>query len=167
TTLSQLEALSDDLDRARWELEATAALIEGRPAPPEPSAEAPSHCFFDPTHGAGVEEAVLDTPAGKRTVMVCAADAEKLRRGEAPEPRRIPMGADAYPAPQVPRSGGGSGLDWLDVFSILVGGMGQGMPYDWGPGPRRQRGRMGVPFPRSRSRGSASRGNMARARRGR
>ncbi|MGQ0848215.1 MAG: hypothetical protein ACT4OP_03720, partial [Actinomycetota bacterium] len=31
TTLSQLEALSDDLDRARWELEATAALIEGRP----------------------------------------------------------------------------------------------------------------------------------------
>ena len=85
----------------------------------------PEHCFFDPTHGAGVEEAELKTPAGVRKVMVCRADAEKLRRGEAPVPRDLPMGPQRVPAPQAPRSAGGSGLDWLDVFSVIVGGMGE------------------------------------------
>jgi hypothetical protein len=168
--LVQLEDLSDDLDRARWELEATSALIEGRAPPPVPVDEKPQPCFFDPTHGAGIEEARLETPAGTRQVLVCAADAEKLRRGEAPQPRQIPMGPNAYPAPQAPRSSGGLGMDWLDIFSIVVGGMGRGMSYDWRPTPpRRSGGRIGLPFPRGRSmaRASRSRGSMARGRRGR
>ena len=51
--LPALEDLSDDLDRARWQLDATQALVKERPLPPEPQAEAPIACFFDPTHGAG------------------------------------------------------------------------------------------------------------------
>jgi exonuclease VII small subunit len=166
-TDAALEDLSDDLDRARWELEATEAIVEGRAPPQEPVDEKPQPCFFDPTHGAGVEEAELQTPAGPRKVMVCRADAEKLRKGEAPQPRQIPMGSQQYPAPQVPRSNGGLGLDWLDVFSILVGGMGQGMPYDWRPRPARNTGRVGLPFPRNRSMsgGSRSRNTMSRGRR--
>ena len=165
-TLAELEDLSDDLDRARWDLEATTALMEGRPPPPAPVDEKPEHCFFDPTHGAGVEEAELKAPAGAgevmtKKVMVCRADAEKLRRGEAPVPRDLPMGPQRVPAPQAPRSAGGSGLDWLDVFSVIVGGMGDGVDYNW---PRqsspRSSGGLGIPFPRrpsSRSSGSSSR----------
>ena len=158
TTLAELEDLSDDLDRARWDLEATTALMEGRSPPPAPVDKKPEHCFFDPTHGAGVEEAELRTPAGTRKVMVCREDAEKLRRGEAPVPRDLPMGPQRVPAPQAPRSAGGSGLDWLDVFSVIVRGMGQGVDYNW---PRqstsRSSGGLGIPFPRrSSSRSSRS-----------
>jgi len=132
TSLAQFEELSDDLDRARWELETAAALAAGRPLPAAPLSENPPACFFDPTHGAGTEEAELKTAAGSQKVWVCAPDAEKLRRGEAPTPRSIPMSAGPVPAPQAPRSHGGMGLDWLDVFSVIVGGMGNGVPYDWG-----------------------------------
>jgi len=161
TTLAALEDLSDDLDRARWDLEATTAMMEGRSPPPAPVDEKPEHCFFDPTHGAGVEEAELKTSAGVRKVMVCRADAEKLRRGEAPVPRDLPMGPQRVPAPQAPRSAGGSGLDWLDVFSVIVGGMGRGVDYNWPrQSSRRSSGGLGIPFPgrsSSRSSGSSSR----------
>ena len=177
STLVALEDLSDDLDRARWELEATVALMEGREPPPAPVDDKPEHCFFDPTHGAGVEVARLETPAGNRQVMVCRADAEKLRRGEAPVPRELPMGPQRVPAPQAPRSAGGSGLDWLDVFSVIVGGMGQGVGYNWSrqSGPRSSGG-LGLPFPgrtsssrpgrasRPRSGSSSSSGSVARPR---
>ena len=165
SSLDQLEDLSDDLDRARWQLDAAQALVEGRPLPPEPSEDAPPPCFFDPTHGTGRVEAEIQTPAGARKVMVCEADAEKLRRGESPDPRQIPYDSQPVPAPRAPRTHGGLGMDWLDVFSILVGGMGRGLPYDWSGGPRRTSGRRpGIPFP-SRGRGSASRGSRGRGRR--
>lgn len=152
TTLTQFEDLSDDLDRARWKLETAAALAAGRPLPAPPETEKPPACFFDPTHGAGTEEAELKTAAGSQKVWVCAADASKLRRGEAPAPRTIPMGPGQVPAPQAPRSHGGMGLDWLDVFSVIVGGMGNGVPYDWGGSRPRTRG----PRIRLPSRGSSS-----------
>jgi hypothetical protein len=143
------------------------------PAPPE--TEKPPACFFDPTHGAGTEEAELKTAAGSQKVWVCAADAEKLRRGEAPTPRTIPMGPGQVPAPQAPRSHGGMGLDWLDVFSVIVGGMGNGVPYDWGGSrPRTQRfpirlpSRSGSPgqasAPRSPARASRPKGRARRSR---
>ncbi len=162
-TLAALEDLSDDLDRARWDLEATTALMEGRSPPPAPVDEKPEHCFFDPTHGAGVEEAELKTSAGVRKVMVCRADAEKLRRGEAPVPRDLPMGPQRVPAPQAPRSAGGSGLDWLDVFSVIVGGMGQGVDYNWPrQSSRRSSGGLGIPFP-GRSSSSSRPGRASRS----
>jgi len=164
-TLAGWEDLSDDLDRARWELEATTALMEGRSPPPAPVDEKPEHCFFDPTHGAGVEEAELSTSAGTRKVMVCREDAEKLRRGEAPVPRDLPMGPQRVPAPQAPRSAGGSGLDWLDVFSVIVGGMGRGVDYNWPrQSNRRSSGGLGIPFPgRSSSRSSGSSSSSSRS----
>lgn len=169
SSLDEFEELSDDLDRARWQLDASQALVEGRPLPPEPVEETPPHCFFDPTHGTGRVEAEIQTPAGAKKVMVCEADAEKLRNGESPAARQIPYDSQSVPAPRAPRSHGGLGMDWLDVFSILVGGMGRGLPYDWSGGPRTSgRGRPGIPFPsRSRGRGSASRGPRGRGRRGR
>ena len=169
SSLDEFEDLSDDLDRARWQLDASQALVEGRPLPPEPVEEAPPHCFFDPTHGTGRVEAEIQTPAGAKKVMVCEADAEKLRNGESPDARQIPYDSQPVPAPRAPRTHGGLGMDWLDVFSILVGGMGRGLPYDWSGGPRTSgRGRPGIPFPsRSRGRGAASRGTRGRGRRAR
>ena len=171
TNLPALEDLSDDLDRARWQLEATQALIDGKTPPPEPQPEAPIACFFDPTHGAGREQATLETQAGNKTVMVCDSCAEKLRRGENPETRQIPYGNQPVPAPQAPRSHGGQGMEWLDVFSVIVGGMGNSRSYDWsGTSHRPSRGRVGVPsLGRSRgsvggSRGSSSRGKVSGSR---
>jgi hypothetical protein len=168
TTSQELEDLSDDLDRARWQLDASEALVEGRPPPPEPSDPSPAHCFFDPTHGTGRVEAEIETPAGRRKVMVCEADAEKLRRGQSPEARQIPYESQPVPAPQAPRTHGGLGMDWLDVFSIVVGGMGRGLPYDWSSGrrPGRRGGGLGLPS-RPRGRGSTARSSRGRGRRSR
>jgi len=130
-TLTDLEALSDRLDRARWQLEAAEALVEGRDVPPEPE-DRPSHCFFDPAHRAGVEEAEIRTPAGSKMVSVCRDCASKLRKGETPTPRSINVGGRPVPAPRAPRSYGGGGLDWLGTFSILLGGRDKGIPYDFG-----------------------------------
>ena len=161
TSIDQLEDLSDDLDRARWELDTTNALIQGKEPPPKPEPEAvPAPCFFDPTHGTGRVEAEIQTATGNRKVMVCEADAEKLRQGEAPDPRRIPYDSQPVPAPRAPRTHGGLGMDWLDLFSIVVGGMGARRDYDWtGPRTSPRPGRSS-----GRSRGTASRGARARSR---
>lgn len=176
-TPQALAALADDLDDARWELAAAEARLDGREPPPRPEDAHPEPCFFDPTHGAGTEQATLETPAGSRTVRVCTADAERLRRGEHPTPRTVTVDGRPVPAPTAPRSHGGGGMDALDVFSILVGGMGDAASYRWG---RRARprpsvfGGMGGGFGggASRSRGTASAVRsvsraIGRARRGR
>lgn len=157
---AEYAALSDDLDDARWELAAAEALLEGRPVPDRPEEAHPEPCFFDPTHGAGIEEATLRTPAGERTVKVCRADADRLRAGEHPEPRSVTVDGKAVPAPKAPRSHGGGGMDALDIFSIILGGMGDGASYRWGGGRRRPNvfGGMGGGFGGAvgRSRGTAS-----------
>ena len=130
--LATLEDFSDRLDEARWQLDAATAIVEGKPVPPEPEKEERHVCFFDPTHPDAKETATLDTPAGKREVRVCEADAERLRRGQKPKPRMIDVDGRQVPAPRAPKSHGGGGLDWLDAFSILAGGVGQGAAYDWG-----------------------------------
>ena len=132
--VNALEALSDQLDEARWQLDAAAAIANGKPVPPQPPKEQRYVCFFDPTHGNATETAQITTPAGTQTVRVCAADAQKLRQGTQPQPRMIDVRGRRVPAPMAPRSYGGGGFDWLDVFTILAGGMGQGSgsSYDWG-----------------------------------
>jgi type II secretory pathway pseudopilin PulG len=50
TTLDHLEALSDRMDEAAWQLDAAEAVLEGRSVPDKPKKEEPSRCFFDPTH---------------------------------------------------------------------------------------------------------------------
>ncbi|MEX0757902.1 MAG: hypothetical protein WD204_08120, partial [Acidimicrobiia bacterium] len=111
TTTADFEALSDDLDDARWELAAADALLAGRPVPDKPEDDHPPPCFFDPTHGAGTETAELATATGTRTVMVCGADAGRLRQGDHPAPRTVTVDGRATPAPQAPRSHGGGGMD--------------------------------------------------------
>jgi hypothetical protein len=128
TTLEQLETLSGRLDHARWDLEAADALTEGRPVPPEPEAR-PAACFFDPTHRGGTEEATVTTPAGSKTVSVCHDCAERLRNGDRPTPRDIVVDGRAVPAPMAPRSHGGGGLDWMNVFQMVVAGMGTAAQY--------------------------------------
>jgi hypothetical protein len=146
--LGALEDLSDRLDEARWQLDASAAISEGRPAPEKPEKKERPVCFFDPTHRDATEMADIETSSGKRTVRVCRADAERLRRGSQPEPRMINVGGRRVPAPMAPRSHGGGGMDWLETFSMMAGGAGQAASYDWsgssraGRGTRRSSGRV-------------------------
>jgi len=118
-SLPELERVSDELDHARWQLEAVTALIEGRTPPPEP--EQDRACFFDPTHGAATENALIEMAAGQRTVKVCSYCRGKLDTGEAPEARMIDVGGQRVPAAKAPRSYGGGGLDWVDDFTIVIG----------------------------------------------
>ncbi|MPY86051.1 MAG: hypothetical protein GEV00_23055, partial [Actinophytocola sp.] len=120
SSITELENVSDELDHARWQLESVNALLEGREPPPEPEQEVA--CFFDPNHGAGVEEAAIDTSAGQQNVRVCSYCAAKLRAGEAPEPRMIEVGGQRMPTAMAPRSYGGGGLGWLADFALILGG---------------------------------------------
>lgn len=130
--LGSLEDLSDQLDVARWELDAATAIAEGRDVPPKPEKKERPACFFDPTHRDATEMVDIQTASGTRTVRVCRADADRIRRGNQPEPRMIEYQGRPVPAPTAPRSHGGGGMDWLETFSILLGGGGQPMRYDWG-----------------------------------
>ena len=132
TDLARLEEISGRLDEARWQLDAAAALADGKPVPARPAPEERSACFFDPTHGGPFENAEVRTAAGTKTVRVCAADAAKLRRGQQPDTRMIEVGGRDVPAAAAPKSYGGGGLDWLDVFAVIVGGMAGGRSFDWG-----------------------------------
>jgi hypothetical protein len=127
TTARELEDVSDELDRARWELAAAEALVEGDSPPPEPGAV--GACFFDPTHGSGTFPAEIDTPAGRRAVRVCSYCAAKLRAGTAPEPRMIAVGGRRVPAAKAPRGYGGGGMDWLEDFDVVLGDVRR--PYGW------------------------------------
>lgn len=158
--LFELAELNDNIDRARWELEAAHALIDGRPVPPEPEPEKPAACFFDPTHRPGTHEATIRTNAGTKDVMVCGECAEKLERGEKPDPRMIDVGGRRVPAAKAPRSHGGLGMGGLSIFEVILGGLGAlaagrgasqpsratssssdgGVPLDWGDMlPKRRR----------------------------
>jgi hypothetical protein len=124
----ELERVSDELDHARWQLEAVEALLEGRDTPSRPERE--PACFFDPTHGAGVVQATIDAPPAEREAPVCASCAGELQAGRAPQPRMIVVGGRQVPAPLAPRPYGGGGLDWLSDFSVILGG--HRAPYGWG-----------------------------------
>jgi hypothetical protein len=105
---------------ARWQLEACAGVLEGRPLPSQP--EQVEHCFFDPTHGAGAEEAEVRTPAGDKEVKVCRRCAATLEQGELPETRSINVGGQPVPAPAAPKSYGGGGFDWMSAIAIVLAG---------------------------------------------
>lgn len=137
-TLLELAQLNDQIDLARWQMEAAEALIEGRDLPPKPTPDNPLACFFDPTHRPGMKVVTIKTAAGNKDVRVCADDAARLARGEKPEPRMIDVHGRRIPAAKAPRSHGGLGMGGIDFFDILVGGMGRaGRPM--GRRTRRQR----------------------------
>ena len=131
TALRDLEDLADQIGEARWQLDAAAAIAHGRPVPSLPEKEIRHQCFFDPNHPEATEVAELSTPAGTRQVRVCKEDADRLRRGEEAKPRMIQVGGRQVPAPMAPRSYGGLGLGWLDVFTVGMGGASTSRSYDW------------------------------------
>lgn len=161
--LRSLEALSDRVDEARWQLDAAAALAAGKPVPPKPEKEQRYQCFFDPTHKDATEIAEIRTSAGTKKVRVCEEDAEKLRRGQRPEPRMIEVGGRRVPAPQAPRSYGGGGFGGLDILSVLVGGMAQSRSYDWARTSGRGRGAFGTSTRASTSSSSSGRSSASRS----
>jgi len=126
--LMGLAELNDRIDYARWQMEAADALVDGRDVPPEPEPDKPVACFFDPTHKPGTKVAVVQTAAGDKEVNVCAMDAEKLRQGQKPTPRMIDVHGRRVPAARAPRSHGGLGYGGIDIFDIVLGGLGAGMP---------------------------------------
>jgi hypothetical protein len=137
--LAGLRALADEVDRARWQLAVVEARLDGRPAPPPPE-QRPAACFFDPDHPPATEEGTVRSPAGERTVGVCPACAARLRAGERPELRTIPVDGRPVPAPAAPREHGGGGLGGLgSALEILVAGMTRGAAYEVGRGSRRSR----------------------------
>lgn len=156
TTFAQLEALSDRLDEAAWQLDSSQAILDGDPMPPKPRKEM-ARCFFDPTHRGPMVEATIKTSAGSREVRVCKADAAKLAAGQRPDPRMIDVGGRRVPAPRAPKSHGGGGFGGMDLLSILVGGASQALPDLLG----RKRGGGGL-FGRS-SRRSTSRASAPRS----
>ncbi len=155
TTLAQLEALSDRLDEAAWQLDSSQAILDGDPMPPKPRKEM-ARCFFDPTHRGPTVEATIKTSAGNREVRVCKADAGKLTAGQRPDPRMIDVGGRRVPAPRAPKSHGGGGFGGMDLLSILVGGASQALPDLLGKG-RRGGGLFGRSSRRSTSRASSTR----------
>lgn len=177
--LAGLRALADEVDRARWQLAVVEARLDGRPAPPPPE-QRPAACFFDPDHPPATEEGTVRSPAGERTVGVCPACAARLRAGERPELRTIPVDGRPVPAPAAPREHGGGGLGGLgSALEILVAGMARGADYEVGRGRRSSRPTSGgarrIPVPpswggarstpRTRSTGGADRSTRSTGRR--
>lgn len=170
-TLPELESLSDRIDDARWEIAAVEALLDGEPEPERP-ADAPAACFFDPTHGAGVEQVDLETPAGTRSVGVCHACAAALASGRQPTPRTVEVDGERVPSASAPRSAGGAGLDLGDVLQqiviggVLMGGFGGRGRYPRGRGTvggAISRGGFGGGFGGGRSSRSGGRGSAGRS----
>jgi hypothetical protein len=83
-----LRAVAKTLVRGRDELARAAALLDGgEPPPPR------RPCFFDARHGPAVREVEWES----RRVAACAADAERLDRGEEPGVRQVMVGGRPVP----------------------------------------------------------------------
>jgi hypothetical protein len=123
-----LQPVTEALEEGRWAMEAARAEMEGRPAP-----ERRAPCFFDPRHGPSVTDVEWAPPGGQpRPVPACAADAVRIRDGQDPSMRQVPVGGELVPYWQAgpaygPWAGGffGGGLfPGLFIGSMLGGGFG-------------------------------------------
>jgi hypothetical protein len=100
---ADLVAVGAALERARYELACTRALLDG--AEP-PARTAP--CLFDPRHGPSVAEVPWAPGVGgavalaARPVPACAADAQRLAEGAAPDIRIVSVGGRPKPYWDVP-----------------------------------------------------------------
>jgi hypothetical protein len=140
-----LEPVSSELERGRYEMEAAKALLAGRAAP-----ERRAPCFFDPRHGPSTRDVDWAPPGGTpRPVPACEADALRVEEGLDPNVREIDYAGQrvpywAAPAMYTPFFGGfyggfgvGGFLPGLLIGEMLGGGFGGGWGYPgggWGDG---------------------------------
>jgi preprotein translocase subunit YajC len=129
-TLNQLTEVSQDLTQVRWNLDAAAALLDGKKVPEVPG-QIGRVCFFDPSHRNVVETAEIATNGQTVEVPVCEGCASKLEKGEMPQTRTINAGGRAIPAPQAPTSHGGGGMKDLGQGSISLPGRKGGGGFDF------------------------------------
>jgi hypothetical protein len=87
----ELVAVGGALERTRYELACTRALLDGGDIP-----ERSAPCLFDPAHGPSADEVRWAPDGGeKRRVPACALDAQRLAAGEHPRVRLIELGGRA------------------------------------------------------------------------
>jgi hypothetical protein len=88
-----LEPVSAELERGRYEMQSARALLEGRQPP-----ERRPPCFFDPRHGPSERMVEWAPPGGTpRPVPACAADAQRVDAGLDPNVREIEYGGQVVP----------------------------------------------------------------------
>ena len=130
-----LRAVTAALEEGRWRLACVRARLAGQPLP-----ERRPPCFFNPQHGPSTTDVDWAPPGGAaRKVPVCAADADRLARGDDPDERLVGVGNSRVPYWQAPVYyrpyasgffggwGGGSFLGGL-LLGEMLGGPGLG----WG-----------------------------------
>jgi hypothetical protein len=135
-----LAAVSTALEDGRYSMECVRARMAGRPLP-----ERRPPCFFNPQHGPSVQD-VDYAPSGgaPRPVPACAADAERVLRGEDPDARQVVVGGTRRPYWEAgpaygPWAGGyygGAGMAMGGMLpGILVGTvLGGALNSGWGMG---------------------------------
>lgn len=132
---SDVRRITQILDDGRYAIASVKARVNGQPLP-----EHRPPCFFDPAHGPSVENVQWAPPGGAaRAVPACAADVARIRMGNDPSIRLVPMGAQQVPywenqqyAPWVQGYYGRYGMDpalrqithgalMIGGFSLLMG----------------------------------------------
>lgn len=144
-TTNDLAAVSTALEDGRYSMECVRARMAGRPLP-----DRRMPCFFNPQHGPSVQDVEWAPPGGQpRPVPACAADAERVLRGDEPESRQVVVAGqrrpywEAGPA-YAPWAGGyyrggmgmGGILPGILIGTVLGGAMnpGWGFPGGYGDG---------------------------------
>jgi hypothetical protein len=135
----ELEPVGAAVEEGRYAMASARARLEGKQPP-----ERTPPCFFDPRHGPSSREVEWSPPYGSpRMVPACEADAQRVDRGEDPDPRQITLGGRQVPywnagpayAPYMGGFYGGGLLPGLFIGSMLGGWDGFGGGYsDTGSG---------------------------------
>lgn len=137
---ADMQAVTKALDDGRYAMSCVRARLTGQPIP-----DRRPPCFFNPQHGPSTQDVTWAPRGGTpRQVPACAADAQRVMRGEEPEARMVPYGGmrrpywEAGPA-YAPYAGGyyggvgdlfGGMLIGTALGSMMGGGWGGG----WGAG---------------------------------
>src|SRR5215213_1915767 len=138
--VNDLAAVSTALEDGRYSMECVRARMAGRPLP----ARRPP-CFFNPQHGPSTQDVEWAPPGGApRPVPACAADAERVLRGEDPDARQVVVAGTRRPYWEAgpaygPWAGGyygGAGMAMGGMLpGILVGTvLGGALNSGWGMG---------------------------------
>ena len=136
-TTRDLEPVGKAAEEGRFAMASARARLDGR----EPPERTPP-CFFDPRHGPSAREVEWSPPWGEaRAVPACEADAQRVERGEDPNPREVTVGGQRVPywnagpayAPYMGGFFGGGLLPGIFLGSVLGGGMFGGSG-GWGEG---------------------------------